>query len=125
MSRTGHFQMSGVTVTAGTVPFRGFRTWYQVVGELPAPDGKLPLLVVNGGPGCPHDAALPEGLVPSSPCAADRWHRGQQRRSRPRGTHQQAHRGHAICSETKSATEPPSAHPPAEGPLVSSNKNKK
>lgn len=40
-----------------------------------------------------------------------RWHRGQQRRSRPRGTHQQAHRGHAICSETKSATEPPSAHP--------------
>src|SRR6476619_7262131 len=33
-------------------------------------------------------AALPEGLVPSSPCGADRWHRGQQRRSRPRGTHQ-------------------------------------
>ncbi|KUL42812.1 proline iminopeptidase-family hydrolase [Streptomyces regalis] len=38
-----------------TLPFRGYRTWYQVVGELPAPDGKLPLLVVNGGPGCPHD----------------------------------------------------------------------
>ena len=44
-----------MAVTEGTVPFRGFRTWYQVVGELPAPDGKLPLLVVNGGPGCPHD----------------------------------------------------------------------
>ena len=44
-----------MAMTEGTVPFRGFRTWYQVVGELPAPDGKLPLLVVNGGPGCPHD----------------------------------------------------------------------
>src|SRR6478672_4741447 len=44
-----------MAVTEGTVPFRGFRTWYQVVGELLAPDGKLPLLVVNGGPGCAHD----------------------------------------------------------------------
>ena len=44
-----------MAVTEGTVPFGGFGTWYQVVGELPAPDGKLPLLVVNGGPGCPHD----------------------------------------------------------------------
>jgi len=44
-----------MAMAEGTVPFRGFRTWYQVVGELPAPDGKLPLLVVNGGPGCPHD----------------------------------------------------------------------
>ena len=44
-----------MAVTEGTVPFRGFRTWYQVVGELPAPDGKLPLLVVSGGPGCAHD----------------------------------------------------------------------
>src|SRR6476660_7425475 len=44
-----------MAVTEGTVPFRGFRTWYQVVGELPAPDGMLPLLVVSGGPGCAHD----------------------------------------------------------------------
>jgi proline-specific peptidase len=42
-------------VSKGTVPFRGHRTWYQVVGELPAPDGKLPLLVLHGGPGFPHD----------------------------------------------------------------------
>ena len=42
-------------VTSGTVPFRGYRTWYEVVGELPAPDGKLPLLVLHGGPGLPHD----------------------------------------------------------------------
>ncbi|WP_175439141.1 proline iminopeptidase-family hydrolase [Streptomyces vilmorinianum] len=55
-----------MAVTEGTVPFRGFHTWYQVVGELPGPGGKPPLLVVNGGPGCPHDylrhlSALAEG----------------------------------------------------------------
>ncbi len=43
------------TMSAGTVPFRGHRTWYGVVGELPAPSGKLPPLVVHGGPGFPHD----------------------------------------------------------------------
>lgn len=44
-----------MAVTEGYVPFRGFRTWYQVVGELGRRDRRLPLLVVNGGPGCPHD----------------------------------------------------------------------
>ncbi|MFD7321763.1 proline iminopeptidase-family hydrolase [Streptomyces sp. NPDC059875] len=44
-----------MAVTEGTVPFRGFHTWYQAVGGLPSRGGKLPLLVVNGGPGCPHD----------------------------------------------------------------------
>ena len=39
----------------GTVPFRGYRTWYQVVGKLPATSGRLPLLVLHGGPGFPHD----------------------------------------------------------------------
>lgn len=57
------------TTTEGTIPFRGYRTWYQVVGELPAPDGKLPLLVLHGGPGFPHDyledlADLAEGGRP-------------------------------------------------------------
>lgn len=41
--------------TEGTVLFRGHRTWYQAVGDLPARDGKLPLLVLHGGPGFPHD----------------------------------------------------------------------
>ncbi|MDT9689093.1 proline iminopeptidase-family hydrolase [Streptomyces sp. P9(2023)] len=55
-----------MAVTEGTVPFRGFHTWYQAVGDLPDRGGKLPLLVINGGPGCPHDylqdlAALSEG----------------------------------------------------------------
>ena len=39
----------------GTVPFRRYRTWYQVVGKLPATSGRLPLLVLHGGPGFPHD----------------------------------------------------------------------
>jgi proline-specific peptidase len=39
----------------GTVPFRGYSTWYEVVGELPATSGKMPLLVLHGGPGIPHD----------------------------------------------------------------------
>jgi L-proline amide hydrolase len=43
------------TTSEGTVPFRGYRTWYRIVGELPAPSGKLPLLVLHGGPGFPHD----------------------------------------------------------------------
>jgi proline-specific peptidase len=39
----------------GTVPFRGYRTWYQVVGEPSATSETLPLLVLHGGPGYPHD----------------------------------------------------------------------
>ncbi len=42
------------TTSEGIVPFRGHRTWYRVVGELPARRG-LPLLVLHGGPGFPHD----------------------------------------------------------------------
>jgi proline-specific peptidase len=39
----------------GYVPFRGYRTWYQVVGDIPAAGPGLPLLVLHGGPGFPHD----------------------------------------------------------------------
>lgn len=42
-------------VSEGTVPFRGHRTWYQVVGDLPPGNGRLPLLALQGGPGFPHD----------------------------------------------------------------------
>ena len=57
------------TTSEGTIPFRGYRTWYQVVGEMSAPDGKIPLLVLHGGPGFPHDyledlAQLAEGGRP-------------------------------------------------------------
>lgn len=44
-----------MTATEGTVPFNGHRTWYQVVGEIPPPGGQVPLLVLHGGPGLPHD----------------------------------------------------------------------
>jgi proline-specific peptidase len=39
----------------GTVEFRGYRTWYWIVGDLHPVSGKLPLLVLHGGPGFPHD----------------------------------------------------------------------
>src|SRR5919108_2570883 len=52
---TDHRRRTMGTTSEGTVPFRGYRTWYRAVGELPAPAGKPPLLVLHGGPGFPHD----------------------------------------------------------------------
>jgi proline-specific peptidase len=48
---------STAPVSEGFVPFRGFRTWYRVVGDVaqPEPAGLLPLLVLHGGPGESHD----------------------------------------------------------------------
>ena len=43
----------------GRLPFRKHETWYRVVGDGEAP-GRLPLLVLHGGPGSSHDAL--EGL---------------------------------------------------------------
>lgn len=40
--------------TEGTIPFRGYETWYRIVGDGEEP-GKLPLLLLHGGPGAPHD----------------------------------------------------------------------
>jgi len=37
----------------GFAPFRDYQTWYRVTGALQP--GKLPLVVVHGGPGCTHD----------------------------------------------------------------------
>lgn len=42
----------------GTIPFRGYRTWYRVVGDHEDP-GKLPVLILHGGPGIPHDYLEP------------------------------------------------------------------
>src|SRR3712207_6004467 len=51
---------SAAPVSEGFVPFRGFRTWYRVVGDLAQPEpAKLPLLVLHGGPGMPHDYLEP------------------------------------------------------------------
>ena len=42
----------------GFVPFRGHRTWYRVVGD-DEPDGKLPVVLLHGGPGATHDYLEP------------------------------------------------------------------
>jgi L-proline amide hydrolase len=42
----------------GTFPFRGYDVWYRIVGERDAP-GRLPLLVLHGGPGATHQYLEP------------------------------------------------------------------
>lgn len=42
-----------MTVTEGEAPFRGYRTWYRVTGDLAS--GKTPVVIAHGGPGCTHD----------------------------------------------------------------------
>lgn len=46
--------MQQFPATEGFIPFRGYRTWYRIVGDGEEP-GKLPLLVLHGGPGASHD----------------------------------------------------------------------
>jgi proline-specific peptidase len=41
-------------ITEGTIPFKGYQTWYRIVGDKEEP-GKLPLLCLHGGPGACHD----------------------------------------------------------------------
>lgn len=50
------------TVREGTIPFHGYHTWYQIVGDGET-DDKLPLLVLHGGPGVPHDYLEPIGQL--------------------------------------------------------------
>ncbi|TCK28113.1 L-proline amide hydrolase [Ancylobacter aquaticus] len=45
--------MSAAGGVEGFMPFRGYRTWYRVTGDLSGP--RLPLVVAHGGPGCTHD----------------------------------------------------------------------
>ncbi len=44
--------------TEGFLPFHGYHTWYRIVGDGEEP-GKLPLLVLHGGPGASHDYLEP------------------------------------------------------------------
>jgi proline-specific peptidase len=46
----------------GFVPFRGYNTWYRIVGDQEVP-GKLPLLCLHGGPGAGHDYIEPIGAM--------------------------------------------------------------
>ncbi|MBK8033174.1 MAG: proline iminopeptidase-family hydrolase [Chloroflexi bacterium] len=38
-------------IVEGTIPFKGYQTWYRIVGE----GDKTPLLCLHGGPGATHD----------------------------------------------------------------------
>jgi len=44
--------------TEGFVPFRGYRTWYRVVGDERSQE-KLPVVLLHGGPGGTHDYLEP------------------------------------------------------------------
>jgi proline-specific peptidase len=50
--------VSGAGSIEGYVPFRGYATWYRIVGDISAAGAKVPLLVLHGGPGFPHDYLL-------------------------------------------------------------------
>ncbi|NDL65451.1 proline iminopeptidase-family hydrolase [Acerihabitans arboris] len=41
------------SITEGYAPFQHYQTWYRVCGDLH--NGKTPLVVAHGGPGCTHD----------------------------------------------------------------------
>ncbi len=49
-------------VREGRLPFRGYTDWYRIVGDAPQP-GKLPLLLLHGGPGAAHDYLEPIGAL--------------------------------------------------------------
>ncbi len=50
------FAPAGTPTAEGYIPFRGHRTWYRIVGDRAHPEpGKLPVLMLHGGPGAPHD----------------------------------------------------------------------
>src|SRR6266498_2881419 len=50
----------------GYVDFRGYRTWYRLVGDLNTP--VTPLLALHGGPGSTHNYFAPlEGLADERP----------------------------------------------------------
>ena len=58
-------KVDGRPVAEGFVPFRGFRTWYRVVGA-PEEPGKAPVLVLHGGPGASHDYLEPLAALAGS-----------------------------------------------------------
>lgn len=42
-----------IPIKEGYIDFKGYKTYYRIVGE--CEPGKLPLLALHGGPGCAHD----------------------------------------------------------------------
>jgi L-proline amide hydrolase len=52
------------SVTEGTIDFRGYRTWYRIVGE--DIGGRLPVIVLHGGPGATHQYLEPLDVLTES-----------------------------------------------------------
>jgi len=50
--------IENLPVQEGYIPYKGYKTWYRVVGEKEEP-GKLPLVCLHGGPGVGHDYLEP------------------------------------------------------------------
>lgn len=48
--------------TEGYISFNGYRTWYQIVGDHDDV-GKMPLLLLHGGPGATHDYLEPLAAI--------------------------------------------------------------
>jgi L-proline amide hydrolase len=44
--------------STGNAPFRGHHTWYRVTAPTTADPGRVPLVVLHGGPGATHDYLL-------------------------------------------------------------------
>jgi proline-specific peptidase len=58
--------VAAMTAREGYVDFRGYRTWYRVVGDLDS--AAAPLLALHGGPGSTHNYFGPlEGLASERP----------------------------------------------------------
>jgi proline-specific peptidase len=58
---------STTPASEGYVPFREFRVWYRIVGELDQPAlGRFPLLVLHGGPGALHNYLDPLAALAQS-----------------------------------------------------------
>lgn len=46
---------SARATTEGYIPYKGYRTWYKIVGDAAHDAERAPLLTLHGGPGAPHD----------------------------------------------------------------------
>lgn len=118
-------------VSEGTIPFRGYSTWYRVIGE-GEEAGKLPVLCLHGGPGAswnhmePYEA-LAEGRrvvfydqlgcgnsavgEPHDPAmwngALPRRDRHRPRGPRPRGLPRAGHSWGGMLGMSYAITQPP------------------
>ena len=78
----------------GLVDFRGYRTWYRVVGRLDPDALYAPVVICHGGPGATHDYVAPIAELGRSGRA---WRRSA---SKPRS----ARSGSTCCIAWSAAT---------------------